>query len=123
MHGPLWFLHQTHHIHTSGYWENNDVFTIIFGTMAVILIFSGLPDLSFYFWLGVGMSIYGLTYFIVHDVFIHKRINIGNRPKSGLFKAVTRAHQDHHKTKNKKGSISFGLFMIPVHYYKKFLTR
>lgn len=119
MHGVLWKIHKTHHQHTEGAFELNDIFVLIFGGSAVILILLGVESFDYRFWLGCGISLYGTLYFILHDVLIHKRLKWFDRPRTKYIKAVTKAHRDHHKTKEKDDAVSFGLFLIPKQYFKE----
>lgn len=119
MHGPLWMIHKTHHQPTKSFFELNDLFSLLFGGIAVVLILVGAENLDFRFWIGIGISIYGLLYFFLHDVLVHRRLKWFERPKSQFLKAVFRAHQAHHKTNKKDDAISFGLFLFP----KKFLKE
>ena len=119
MHGVLWKIHKTHHQHTKGYFELNDLFTLIFGGSAVVLIFLGVESLDYRFWLGCGISLYGMLYFVLHDVLIDKRLKLLGRPKSKYLKAITKAHRAHHKTREKEDAVSFGLFVVPKRYFKE----
>lgn len=119
MHGVLWKIHKSHHEHTKGFLELNDIFTFIFGGAAVVLIFLGVENLDYRFWIGCGISLYGMMYFILHDVLIHKRLNWFRRPKSKYLKAIAKAHRDHHKVREKDGGVSFGLFMVSWKYFSE----
>ncbi len=119
MHGPLWNIHQSHHRHTDGYFELNDLFSLLFGSIAILLIFLGVGTLDYRFWIGIGISAYGMSYFFLHDVLIHRRIKYFKRPKKGYLAGIFKAHQAHHATKGKNGSVSFGLFVVPFKYFKK----
>jgi beta-carotene 3-hydroxylase len=118
MHGVLWKIHKTHHEHSKGYFELNDLFTLIFGGTAVVLIFQGVETFDYRFWIGCGISLYGMLYFVLHDVMIHKRLKWLGRPKAKYLKAITKAHRAHHKSKEKDDAVSFGLFFIPQRYFK-----
>lgn len=119
MHGPLWKIHRSHHIHTKGFFENNDIFTVLFAGIAIVLIILGIKQLDYRFWLGSGITLYGMAYFVFHDVLIHKRVKWMKRPKSKYLKAITEAHKAHHRTNTKEDAVSFGLFLVPKEYYKK----
>lgn len=119
MHGPLWFIHKTHHRFTKGFFELNDIFSFIFGAIAIVLIFLGLKSYDYRFWLGLGISIYGMSYFILHDILIHRRIKVKRKPMSIYFEGIRDAHRRHHKTNKKKGAVSFGLLLVPKKYFKK----
>lgn len=118
MHGPLWFIHKTHHNPSKGKFELNDVFTLFFGSIAIILIVLGLPEWDYRFWLGAGISLYGMVYFIFHDMFIHRRVKWAKRPGSKIIEGIANAHKDHHKTNKRDGAICFGLLYVPKRYFK-----
>jgi beta-carotene 3-hydroxylase len=119
MHGPLWNIHKTHHQHTEGPLERNDLFSLLFGSIAVLLIFLGVGALDYRFWMGVGISLYGVSYFLLHDMLIHRRIKLFKRPQGGYLAGIFQAHQAHHATNQKDGAVSFGLFIVPKKYFKK----
>jgi beta-carotene 3-hydroxylase len=73
-HGPLWFIHKTHHQQRHGWFELNDLFSIGFAALALWLMWAGHITLDYRFWIGTGISIYGTIYFIFHDWFIHNRL-------------------------------------------------
>ncbi|MFL0685169.1 MAG: sterol desaturase family protein [Algoriphagus aquaeductus] len=118
MHGPLWMIHKTHHQPSKSFFEWNDVFSLIFGSVAVILILLGIDTLDYRFWMGVGISLYGLLYFILHDVMVHRRLKWFDRPKNTFLKGIFKAHQAHHKTNLKDDAVSFGLFVVPKEFFK-----
>ena len=118
MHGPLWGIHKTHHQSSNSFFELNDLFSLLFGSIAVLLIFLGVSDLDFRFWMGVGISLYGISYFFIHDVLVHRRIKWFDRPKNGFLRGIFRAHQAHHATNKKNDAVSFGLFVVPKKYFK-----
>jgi beta-carotene 3-hydroxylase len=62
MHGPLWMIHKTHHQHSKSFFEWNDLFSLLFGSIAVLLIFLGVETLDYRFWMGIGISLYGALY-------------------------------------------------------------
>ncbi|MBS7333883.1 MAG: hypothetical protein KIG88_09850, partial [Weeksellaceae bacterium] len=76
MHGFLWVLHKDHHDHsTEGELEKNDYFFIIFAIPAIALFYFGsINNYNYLFYIGLGITCYGIAYFFVHDIFIHQRI-------------------------------------------------
>ena len=110
-HGPLWFIHKTHHRPHSGYFELNDIFSIGFAALALALMWAGRGNLNYYFWIGTGISIYGMIYFIFHDWFIHNRIK-AFRSNNFYLWAIKRAHKIHHKSLNKTPSSFYGLLWV-----------
>ena len=117
MHGVLWHIHKTHHSKTKGFFELNDVFTVVFGGTAIVLIILGSETFDYRFWLGTGISLYGCLYFVLHDVLIHKRLKWFGRPRLKYLAAITKAHRAHHKTNKKEDAESFGLFLVPKRFF------
>lgn len=115
-HGPLWFIHKTHHVHnTKSFLEWNDIFSLAFAVLSIYLMINGHQSLSYSFWIGIGISIYGIIYFVLHDWITHGRL----RPikLTGTYvKAIIRAHKIHHKSIHKHPSVEFGLL-----FSKKYL--
>jgi beta-carotene 3-hydroxylase len=74
-HGPLWFIHKTHHnrtVHTS--LELNDIFSVVFTIISITLIYVGwFTPSPIHLGIGFGITLYGLIYFIIHDGIIHQR--------------------------------------------------
>ena len=118
MHGPLWNIHKTHHQASKSFFELNDLFTLLFGSIAIVLIIVGLEQLDYRFWMGVGISLYGISYFFLHDVLIHRRVKWFEKPKNSFLRGIFKAHQAHHATNKKDDAVSFGLFVVPKKYFK-----
>src|SRR5579871_5292727 len=78
MHGIGWGLHRDHHKKdTYGFFERNDFFFLIFAIPGMLGIFTGLTyHFNYLFWIGIGITLYGLAYFFIHDVFIHQRFGL-----------------------------------------------
>ena len=75
MHGAMWYFHRDHHQHEPGFFEKNDAFFLIFAVPSAWCIITGIPNADFRLWIGAGIAAYGLCYFLVHDVFIHRRFS------------------------------------------------
>ena len=120
MHGILWHLHEDHHNkQTKGFFEHNDYFFLFFalpGSVGIIL--GSLADFNLYFWIGLGITLYGFAYFTVHDIFIHQRFKICRNSNSKYFKAIRRAHKVHHKHLGKQHGECFGMLLVPSKYFK-----
>jgi beta-carotene 3-hydroxylase len=119
MHGPLWFIHESHHRPKSKI-ELNDVFAVVFGGLGIWLLFAGL--LAGYdprFWVGLGISVYGGVYFYLHDVVVHRRTFSAKMPEWAYLKALRHAHRMHHKHVNKQPSESFGLLFFSWKYFRE----
>lgn len=114
MHGFLWILHKDHHALEKKLVERNDFFALIFAIPSAVLIFYGIKaNYDFKFWIGLGTTCYGICYFLFHDVLFHQRISIFKQDQNRYFKAVVKAHGDHHNGKKNYGF----LFMFPWKYF------
>lgn len=67
-----------HHDHsTEGSFEKNDWFFFIFALPAILLMYLGADQgFNHLFFIGLGITFYGMAYFFVHDIFIHQRIHL-----------------------------------------------
>jgi len=117
MHGFLWFLHEDHHVKEPGFFEKNDAFFLIFAIPSWLCIMLGLMAGD---WIapsiGAGIAVYGFAYFLVHEVFIHRRLKWFRNSKSLYLAAVLRAHKMHHKHLGKHEGESFGMLIIHPKY-------
>ncbi|GAB5537381.1 MAG: hypothetical protein Rubg2KO_36300 [Rubricoccaceae bacterium] len=126
-HGLLWRIHQTHHRadgHEHGPFEWNDLFSVGFAALSMGLMWMGREDpvASSTFPLGVGIAVYGLLYFILHDLYTHRRF-VPFKTKNPAAQAVKRAHGRHHQSLSKEGQEPYGLFLFPPSYGKRFKRR
>lgn len=121
MHGFLWVLHEDHHQPKyDGPFEKNDAFALIFAIpSSLCMVFGTLPVLNPLFFIGVGILFYGIAYFVVHDVLIHRRFNWFNKTDSPYLKALRKAHKVHHKHLGKEHGECFGMLNVPVKYFKE----
>lgn len=121
MHGILWRLHKDHHHKESqSFFEKNDYFFLIFAIPGIIFLFAGtfIPSLIVLLYIGIGIVFYGVTYFLVHDVFIHQRFRILRNVDNFYFRAIRRAHKMHHKNINKEHGVCFGMLWVPLKYFR-----
>jgi len=119
MHGFGWFLHEDHHRSSKGKFEKNDIFGLFFSLLSFTLIFTGFLDgFDYKFALGIGVMLYGLGYFLVHDIFFHNRINIKFRPKSNYIKRVLNSHAIHHQKSKAHSGVCFGFLYASKKYSK-----
>jgi beta-carotene 3-hydroxylase len=117
MHGFGWFLHEDHHRESKGRFEKNDIFGLFFSILSFILILSGyLNAYDIKFPIGIGVAFYGIGYFLVHDIFFHKRFKIKYRPKSKYMKRVLNAHKVHHQKSKPYKGICFGFLYASKKY-------
>lgn len=119
MHGIMWFWHNDHHHKSSDSWfERNDIFFAIYAMPGSALIILGLlNNLDFCFFIGLGITLYGITYFLVHDIFIHQRIKIFRDTSNTYLLALRKAHKAHHKIIHKHDGTCFGMLFVPKKYY------
>ncbi|GAO42344.1 beta-carotene hydroxylase [Flavihumibacter petaseus NBRC 106054] len=125
MHGFLWGLHRDHHDHSSeGPLERNDLFFVIFATPAIALLYNGtVRHFDYVFFIGLGVSLYGMAYFFVHDIFIHQRAKLLTNTRNPYLLAIRRAHKQHHKHFGKEGGECFGFLWVPVKYFRQFMKQ
>lgn len=125
MHGLLWVLHRDHHDHsTEGPFENNDFFFVIFASPAIALMYYGsLGHFNYLFYIGLGITLYGMAYFLVHDIFIHQRLRWFANTQNPYFLAIRRAHKQHHKHMSKENGECFGFLYVPVKYFRMYYNK
>jgi beta-carotene 3-hydroxylase len=121
MHGVGWFLHKDHHNKPgTGFFERNDFFFLIFAIPGMIGLFVGMQyGYNFLFWIGLGITLYGAAYFLVHDIFIHQRFNLFRNSDSVYLRAIRRAHKMHHKHLDRHDGESFGMLWVPWKYFRE----
>tara|TARA_B100000902_G_C27244449_1_gene881812 strand:- start:349 stop:792 length:444 start_codon:yes stop_codon:yes gene_type:complete len=118
MHGILWHLHKDHHQPKHSHvFEKNDSFFLIFATPGITCIILGVSNFTWPFWIGLGISLYGLAYFIIHDLFIHQRIKIFRNTSSKYLQGLRKAHKIHHKNMKKEKCENFGMLLFPPKYW------
>jgi beta-carotene 3-hydroxylase len=122
MHGFGWDWHEDHHkphFEKEGFFEKNDLFFLVFAVPSATSYMLGtfVPELNFLFFVGVGISVYGLIYFLIHDVYIHRRFNWFKQLDNKYSRAVLRAHGAHHSKNSKEECESFGLLIINPKYF------
>ena len=119
MHGTMWKIHKDHHQKdTNRFFEVNDLFFPFFALPGIILIYLGyvygfgMP----WFWLGLGISLYGMAYSLVHDVIIHQRVKVLTRWDNVYVRAIRKAHKIHHKRLGKEDGENFGFLFVAKKY-------
>ena len=122
MHGGLWVLHEDHHKkNPTSFFEKNDYFFLIFALPGIACLglgtfINGLLPLMF---VGLGITIYGFAYFLVHDIFIHQRFKLFRNANNIYFRAIRRAHKMHHKHLGKEDGECFGMLFVPFKYFRE----
>lgn len=125
MHGFLWYLHADHHEPKySKTFEKNDFFFVIFAVPSIALFYFGaIPELNYLFFIGLGIFFYGIAYFLIHDVLIHRRFNWFKQTKVKYLKALRKAHKVHHKHLDKHDGECFGMLYVPKKYHNEYETK
>ena len=118
MHGFLWTLHESHHQPRHGVFERNDFFFLFYATIAMVLMYFGWEQLDFRFWMGLGVTAYGFTYFMLHDVLIHRRGKWLDKLDNSYFRAMRKAHKVHHKKMGKEDGEEFGLLLFNKRHWR-----
>jgi beta-carotene 3-hydroxylase len=122
MHGWLWIWHRDHHQKKpNDVLEHNDLFFLIFALPGISCLLVGLGrHFNGYFWIGLGISLYGMAYFFVHDVFIHQRIALFRSSNGTYLKAIRRAHKAHHKHLDREDGECFGMLWVLLKYFRMY---
>lgn len=122
MHGPGWGWHRSHHEPHDDLLEKNDLYAIVFAALALGLVVFGSPGYAALYWVGLGMTLYGFLYFVVHDGMVHHRWPFRYIPRQGYLKRLVQAHRLHHAVEGRDGAVSFGfLYAPPVRHLRETL--
>lgn len=120
MHGWMWRFHQDHHQVLPGFFEKNDVFFLVYAIPSWLCIMLGMMfDSPLSVWVGLGIAAYGLAYFLIHDVYIHRRLKWFRDIDHPYFMAIRKAHKVHHKHLGKHDGECFGMLLVPMKYYRE----
>lgn len=95
MHGPGWFLHESHHRERNGPFEANDLYALIFAIPSIVLLYGGVNvEWGIWaIWVGAAIAAYGAIYFGFHDVIVHRRVQHRYVPRSRYMKRIVQAHR------------------------------
>lgn len=105
-HGPLWFLHKSHHTKRCGVFEANDLLgclnALFFVPMTLTLFLTYLHDPCMRhlarFGACVGADMYGISYILIHDGVNHGRFFVPFLRDLPHVKKMVAAHSVHHVT-------------------------
>lgn len=116
-HGPLMPLHKSHHEPRLGRFEKNDALSFLHAPIAIALVLYGCRAAPGFwrevaFGTGIGMTLFGFGYTLVHDGLVHKRLPLRFLSRSKYLRGVARAHRVHHT--DALGGVPFGLFTGPL---------
>lgn len=120
MHGFLWHLHEDHHRPHDNHLEKNDLFALVFGIPSWLFIMFGIMDgLDYKLYLGIGITLYGICYVLVHDGLIHQRFKIFKSVETPWLIALRKGHKVHHKKREREDGECFGMLLVPFKYYRE----
>jgi beta-carotene 3-hydroxylase len=100
MHGPGAGLHRSHHVPRPGSrWQANDLFPAAFSllVMGAMAVGFNVAGWSWLVPLTIGVTLYGVAYALVHDVYAHRRAPLLRRRRVSLDRLAT-AHALHHRS-------------------------
>lgn len=123
MHGALWNLHKDHHIPHDKKFEKNDFFSLIFVIPSWLLIMFGiLNGCDYRLYMGIGITLYGACYFLIHDGLIHGRVKFMANTKNPHLLALKNGHLAHHKydkraDHNKEKDVCYGMLWVPLRFF------
>ena len=122
LHGPLWFLHRTHHEPQPTWYEANDLVALAYGALSAALVIWGDLHGHWARQVGIGIAVYGVLYALLHDVVVHQRLRLP-RPlrqwvhsRGGYLRRLIRAHKIHHKHLGRAGGEAFGFLYASRKY-------
>lgn len=114
-HRALWPVHRSHHRRRRGHFEANDALSALHAPVAVALILHGcmaaeglLRDVTF--GVGIGMTLFGVAYLVVHDGLVHGRLPVQFLGRIAFFARVRDAHRVHH---SRGRAVPYGFFLGP----------
>ena len=120
MHGVLWVLHRDHHRGPRGRLQRNDAFFVLFAIPSWLCIMLGMMHASpLSVSIGAGIALYGFAYFVVHEVFIHRRLKLWRDTQNVYWLAVRKAHMQHHRHVDREDGECFGMLWVS----KRFLDE
>ena len=76
--------------------DNESAITALSSGDALIITGASVPVVWFLLPVGIGITVYGVTYAIVHDLAIHRRLG-PFRPRGRVVEYLSTAHAEHHR--------------------------
>ena len=96
------------------------MYGVVFAVPSALLIIFGSAEFDWRFYAGLGIALYGVAYFLVHDVFVHQRIKWLKKTEIQYFRAMRLTHHLHHAVHTKNGAEAFGFLFVLPKYYRRF---
>ncbi len=111
MHGLAARLHRSHHRPRGSGWEANDWFPVAFAAIVLAGLWAGfnLDGFAALVPVGIGVTLYGAAYGVVHDVYIHGRLRWFGGRRFAVLDRLAAAHRIHHLY----GGAPYGM-LVPV---------
>lgn len=120
MHGRGWSLHRSHHRAAAAAarrqptrgWEANDWYPVFIAVAVMVAFWLGFQfeRLAVLVPIGIGVTLYGLAYALVHDVYIHRRLRwFPAHRKVPVLERLAAAHRVHHE----RNAAPYGM-LVPV---------
>lgn len=123
MHGIGVRLHRSHHRRAHAGLEANDAFPVMFAAVVCIGLWLGFnaPHLSDLVPIGIGVTLYGVAYALVHDVYIHGRLRLLGGRRVAVLDVLADAHALHHRF----NGAPYGMLLpiVPAHVRRRALAR
>jgi beta-carotene 3-hydroxylase len=126
MHGFLWTWHKSHHTVHEHTLERNDLFALVFSlpSIGIFYYYSRVHYNPFMLAVGLGILLYGIFYFVFHDIVVHQRLKWRPEKKSKYLQRMIHAHYIHHSRHSKENCEAFGFLYAPKKYTPgKFIFR
>ncbi len=123
MHGFLWQIHKDHHIEHDKKFEKNDFFALVFALPSwLFMMFGIMAGCDYRLYIGIGVTLYGVCYVLVHEGLIHGRIKILADTKNVHLIALRNGHLAHHQHDNradykKENDKCYGMLWVPRHFF------
>lgn len=125
MHKSMWFMHKDHHIPGNKKFQKNDYFALVFGIPSWLLMMFGIMAGGDYrLYMGIGITLYGICYVLVHEGVIHQRFKFLRNTKNPYLLGLRRAHWAHHKHDGSKDhdkdkDVCYGMLLVPFRFIKE----
>jgi len=99
MHGIGEWFHRSHHrVGRKPTWERNDWFPVAFASIVLVGLWLGFnrDGLGGLVPVAVGVTLYGATYALVHDGYIHRRLDPFGDRRHPVLDHLADSHRIHH---------------------------
>ena len=113
MHGWGWAWHESHHRPRDGWFEKNDLYSVVFAGFSIVLFLAGTCIWAPLWWVAAGITTYGILYYLAHDGLVHQRWPFRYHPKGGYLGRLVESHHLHHAVHTREGCVSFGFVYAP----------